>query len=122
MPFMESTSWNATQSGFMMNTMGLGPVIFIILILVAVLGFAIIITSLERFTWFMKLVDKAVNSVRYTVYGIGMSGVVFVLYLTFETLRTATRGFDPIWYLYAVAAYAGFTIIGWVGAKVAGRV
>ena len=105
-----------------MNTMGLAPLIFIALVVLAVLGFAIIITSLKRFKWFMDIVEKAAHTVRYTVYGIGMSGVTVFLYVIFETLRTATRAFDPIWYLYAVIAYVVLTALGWVGAKAADRV
>jgi len=122
MPFMESGAMNVTQSGMVMNSMGLAPLIFIVLCIAAVIGLAIIITSMERFAWFMNLVERATQSVRYTVYGIGMSAVGLVAYLIFEMLSTATRGFDPIWYLYGIAAYAGFTILGWVGAKVAGRI
>jgi hypothetical protein len=114
---LESAAWNATQSGVTMNSAGYAPVLFILIVLIAIFGFALLISSLMVYTKFMEYLEKAIHSVRYTIYGIGMSGVGLLLYGVFELLRTATRGFDPIWYLYGIIAYAGFTIIGWVVEK-----
>jgi hypothetical protein len=118
-----SGNWNSTQSNVMVsNTAGLAPILFIGLLLMAVVGLAIIITSLEQFSWFMNLIDNAIHSVRYTIYGVGITFVGALLYAIFVMLMTATRGFDPIWYVYGIAAYAGVTVLGWGGSKIAEKI
>ena len=117
-----SSAWNSTNSGLVVNSVGLAPLLFIGILVIAVGGLAIIITSMERFSWFMDLVNNAVNSIKYTVYGVGISGVGLLCYAIFNMLMTATKGFDPIWYVYAIGVYVGLTVLGWVGANVAGKV
>jgi hypothetical protein len=113
-------AWNSTAQ--MSSVISSTTILFIVICMAAAIGLAVVISSLQRFKRFMELLNKAVASLRYTIYGGGISLVGYFLYLCLSMLKNATTGIDPVWYAYGIGAYIGFTVLGWIGTKVVARV
>ena len=124
MPFillnaMASGNWNSTQSSFS-NTIPLSGLIMLIFTICVIMFFALILTSLERYTKVLDTIAKWAHSLLYTLFGVGiivaLDGIYIVINGIIETAKAVA--FDPIWIAYAIGAYIVCTVIGWLGAKV----
>ena len=115
--------WNSTVSSTSLsNSIDAGPLLMIVILIGAIVGLLLVITSLERYTRLLNAVEKWLHSFIYTLYGLGLTAAGYGLYIACKFITAAGSGIDPIWIAEAIGVYIGLTVLGWMGAKVAGKV
>ena len=114
-------NWNSTQSS-LVNSIDAGPLLMIVVLIMAVVGLVLVITSLERYTRLLDAIAKWLHSFVYTLYGIGLAAAGYGLYIACKFITAVGSGIDPIWIAEAIGVYIGLTILGWIGSKVAGKI
>lgn len=118
-------SWNTTSNVItVQNSIDPSGLIFIILF-VAVAAFLVFaISSVERYAKLYCVINYIVNSVKYAVYGTGISSVGYGIYLSICMITSASKSglFDPMWIVYSMIIYIALVAIGYVGNCVASKI
>lgn len=107
---------NTTQSS-VAGSMSLGGMIWLVIMIAIIVGFIVLLTSLERYSKFWAALEWILHSVKFTLYGAGISGALYGIYLACEMIVSAGSGFDPIYIAYGIGGYVALTILGWVASK-----
>ena len=122
MPLDRVSTWNTTYS--VQNSVGvesMGLLITIIIFILAAMALIYLISSTERFATIFKAFEYIIKSVKYALYGTGVSAVVYGTYIVVSILTSAASegAFDPMVLVYGVGIYIVLSGIGWVSEKVA---
>jgi hypothetical protein len=114
-----NTSVQSYPSGMVMaNTVSGGALIFLLLIIVGAIALILLITSLERYSAFFKMFDKLINSIKFTILGVGVVVVFYAIFVVCTILAEFGSGVNPIHIGLGICAYALITLLGWGAWKV----
>ena len=120
---MPAVSWNATASNMAVtNSIDGGSLLWIVLLIAAIGGLIVLITSIERYTAFFNAIEKIIQSVKYALYGSGIAASGYALYAMCKLVASASSGFDPIAIGYLIGGYVVLVAIGYIGERIAKRI
>lgn len=111
-----SGALNTTQTS-VTNSISTEGMFAVVVILIAVLLFAIIISS-DAFARIANIIRTVLSTIRYALYGFGTCGLLAAIYGLVMLFRASAGVIDPILYVYAVLGYIGLTVLGIVSEKV----
>jgi glucose-6-phosphate-specific signal transduction histidine kinase len=114
--------FNMTQTAIVSNSIGWTGLLTIVVVLFAVIALIFLISSIERYTAFFNAIEKIIKTIKYALYGAGISASVYAVYLLCGVITTVGKGFDPIIIAYAIGGYVVLVVIGCAGEFVAKRV
>lgn len=115
-------SFNVTQTAIVSNSISWTGLLTIVVLLVAVIALIFLISSIERYTAFFNAIEKIIKTIKYALYGAGISVSVYAIYLLCGVITTVGKGSDPIIIAYAIGGYVVLVVIGYAGELVAKRV
>jgi len=120
---LPTDGWNATyNSGTVMtNAVSGGTLLFLLLLVAGSVGLVLLITSIERYTQFWVALEWLWKSVKYTIYGAGITVAGFVLYTVCTILAFAGSGISLQHIALAISAYVGVTVLGWGATRIYNR-
>jgi hypothetical protein len=122
----ESSSWNATQSTMVSNSIPLGGMMAMAtLFVLLVAGIAIVWyagSTLQRYKRLWEILNKISTAIVCAIIGAAAIGALWVTYLVLSELFKAVGGFDPMWILYSIGGFAVCAIVGAAILFLAGRV
>jgi len=114
-----NTSYNTYPQGMVLaNTASGGLLIFLLLIVIGTVLLVALITSLERFTKFFKMFDKLISSIKYTIFGAGITVALYSIYTICVLLAEFGSGINPIHIGLGIGGYIAFTLLGYIATKV----
>jgi hypothetical protein len=90
-----------------------GMLIFLLVIMVGAVALILLITSLERYTFFLKGFEKLITSIKYTFLGVGIVMAFYAVFTLCTILAQFGSGVNPIHIALGVCAYALITLLGW---------
>ena len=115
---MPDTVWNATSSVMVTNSIDGGSFLMLTICIIGLAALLFLINNLERYTKFWGAVSKWIFTIKYTVFGAGVTACGYGLWIACKSIASATAGIDPLWIVEAIGAYIALTIIGWIASKV----
>lgn len=119
---MPADTWNITSTTIG-SAVGLESLIALAVIIVAMIGLILLITSIERYTKFFDAIAWVFTTIKYALYGAGVLAVLAGTYAAFVAALTVGTGagVKPEWAAGAVVGYAVLAAIGWLAEKVFAR-